>query len=436
MPIDVTIPDVYIEEDASPAISVSQAATAVPLFIAGFKPTNDKFGEIIRINSWLDYATNFHADTTYKAEVKFKPSSVLKAADAKSATDAKWDVNVIDPSLSVALYLYFQNGGGACYLYALDEAQQANQLNALPHAIQEVEDITLLVCPELDKTKRDTVYQALSAILGESKGYFLLADSEDASKPQTLGSDAHIALYYPKVASLVSTQVRDTDVSLIDYKDKNGNPVTTLNELRAIDSELAKRVKADIAQQQLNPVLIPPSALMAGVYCKTDCERGVWKAPANVELVGVADVTVRVSKTANLKPYVNVLRHFDDRGVVVWGSRTLLDDDNWRYIPVRRLFDKAERDIKKSLRAMVFEPNSQPTWQRVQTAIENYLNGLWQQGGLAGNQAREAYLVRVGLGSTMTQDDIDQGKMIIQIGLAAVRPAEFIILQFTQDMSQ
>ncbi|WP_142315143.1 phage tail sheath family protein, partial [Bacillus wiedmannii] len=156
-------------------------------------------------------------------------------------------------------------------------------------------------------------------------------------------------------------------------------------------------------------------------------------------LNGVSDVSVRVTneQQAALNPKgINVIRHFSDRGLVVWGSRTQKDDDDWRYIPVRRLFDAAERDIKKALQPMVFEPNNQPTWKRVQAAIDNYLYRLWQQGALAGNKAEEAYFVRVGKGVTMTQDEINQGQMIIQVGMAAVRPAEFIILKFTQDMSQ
>ena len=122
--------------------------------------------------------------------------------------------------------------------------------------------------------------------------------------------------------------------------------------------------------------------------------------------------------------------------MVVWGARTQQNDDNWRYIPVRRLFDTAERDIKKAMRPVVFEPNSAPTWSRVWSAIDTYLYGIWQRGGLAGNSAEEAYFVRIGKGVTMTEEDINQGKMIVQVGMAAVRPAEFIILQFTQNMSQ
>ncbi|WP_315861863.1 phage tail sheath C-terminal domain-containing protein [Yersinia ruckeri] len=136
---------------------------------------------------------------------------------------------------------------------------------------------------------------------------------------------------------------------------------------------------------------------------------------------------------------VNIIRSFSDRGFVVWGARTAAggsDDINWRYIPVRRLFNSAERDIRQALRAALFETNNQPTWMRAKSAVDNYLYALWQRGALLGTRPEEAYFVQIGQGITMSEDDIKQGKMIMMIGLAAVRPAEFIILQFTQDVAQ
>jgi len=358
-----TAPGVYIEEDASPAISVNQGATAIPLFIARFTPLagNDS-GGIIRISNWLSF-TQLFTDGD-------KPTTAYQA-----------------------IKLYFQNGGGACYVLAMAEAKkESNELNTLPEQIESVGEIILFAVPENDKAYREEVYGALQMLLDKDRGYFLLADSDDGKVPSSLGKSSHVAVYYPAL-------------------------------IAAVDTSLT----------------VPASALMAGVYCKTDRERGVWKAPANVVLNGASDVSVRVTDDAqgamNLAG-VNVIRYFNGRGVVVWGARTLQDDDNWRYIPVRRLFDAAERDIKKAMRSLVFEPNNQLTWKRVQTAIENYLYKLWQQGGLSGNQADEAYFVRIGKDLTMTADDINQGKMIVQVGMAAVRPAEFIILQFTQDMSQ
>jgi len=186
---------------------------------------------------------------------------------------------------------------------------------------------------------------------------------------------------------------------------------------------------------------IPPSVIAAGIYCSVDRTRGVWKAPANVYLPSNYQVLYKASDdlqgqfNQGSSP-INMIRVFGSDPPIVWGARTSQDSDDWRYISVRRLFDSAERDIKTSLQAMVFEPNSQPTWEKVRTAITNYLRGLWSAGALVGTTEAEAFFVDIGESVTMTSDDIAQGKMIVNVGMAAVRPAEFIIVQFTQDVGQ
>ncbi|WP_338876152.1 phage tail sheath family protein [Mycetohabitans endofungorum] len=188
-------------------------------------------------------------------------------------------------------------------------------------------------------------------------------------------------------------------------------------------------------------VNIPPSAAVAGAVCTTDRERGVWKAPANIGLKGGVQPKERVSDTLQGdynkqdKP-LNLIRVFQGTDPLIWGARTLATDtDRWRYVPVRRLFNAVEKDIGRAMHAAMFEPNSQPTWEKVRAAIDNYLHAVWRQGGLQGSKPDEAYFVQIGLGLTMTQDEIDDGRLIVKIGLAPVRPAEFIILQMTQDMA-
>lgn len=458
MPTDTTVPGVYIEEDASPAMSVSAGATAVPLFVARFTPIKTEMKSVItRIGSWLDYTTLFDSNvpssatvTVTSTEVEPPPASeeTKKASSTAAARDGEAtkqytyqinDIAVLDPTASVALRLYFQNGGGPCYLYPLEKADDKDALAALPGLIDEVGAITLLACPDPDEAYRTAVYGALAASLGLHKGYFLLADSANGDAPSAVSGSAQVAVYYPNLEVPHTRTLGDKQVAITGYTGGTGTTIATLADLRTANADFAGVIDQALTGYLSAPLSLPPSALMAGVYGKTDGERGVWKAPANVVLNGVSDVSVRVTneQQAELNPKgINVIRHFSDRGLVVWGSRTQKDDDDWRYIPVRRLFDAAERDIKKALQPMVFEPNSQPTWKRVQAAIDNYLHRLWQQGALAGNKAEEAYFVRVGKGITMTQDEINQGQMIIQVGMAAVRPAEFIILKFTQDMSQ
>jgi uncharacterized protein len=190
-------------------------------------------------------------------------------------------------------------------------------------------------------------------------------------------------------------------------------------------------------------VIMPPSGAVAGVYAATDGSRGVWKAPANVSLAGVIEPVVKLDnlkqESLNVDPTtgksINALRAFAGKGTLVWGARTMAGNDNeWRYISVRRFFNMAEESVKKSTYWAVFEPNEANTWVKVRGMIENYLTDKWREGALAGATPRDAFFVKCGLGSTMTPQDILEGRMNVEIGMAVVRPAEFIILKFSHKL--
>ncbi|MEM9598190.1 MAG: phage tail sheath C-terminal domain-containing protein [Acidobacteriota bacterium] len=188
--------------------------------------------------------------------------------------------------------------------------------------------------------------------------------------------------------------------------------------------------------------LLPASGALAGVYAATDRGRGVWKAPANVSLTDVVGPALKVNdrdqeglNVHSTGKSVNALRAFTGKGTLVWGARTLAGNDNeWRYVPVRRFFSFAEESIKKSTEPFVFEPNDAGTWIRVKAMVENFLTVQWRQGALAGATPPEAFFVKVGLGETMTPQDVLEGRMIVEIGMAVVRPAEFVILRFAHKM--
>lgn len=203
-----------------------------------------------------------------------------------------------------------------------------------------------------------------------------------------------------------------------------------------------KNMKAKIAE---DISILPPSALIAGVYSSTDRERGVWKAPANVSLNAVSEPFVMLTAKnqeelnidVNAGKSINVIRTFTGKGVLVWGARTLAGNDNeWRYVSVRRFFNMVEESCKKTTEQFVFEPNDANTWVKVQAMIENFLTTLWRQGALQGAIPEHAFYVSVGLGKTMTALDILEGRMIVEIGMAAVRPAEFIVLRFSHKMPE
>ena len=183
--------------------------------------------------------------------------------------------------------------------------------------------------------------------------------------------------------------------------------------------------------------------VIAGIYAAVDNARGVWKAPANVSVSDVIQPTIQITAEnqdgMNVDPTagksVNAIRAFTGIGTLVWGARTLAGNDNdWRYVNVRRFCIFAEESIRKATMQFVFEPNDANTWVKVKGMIENFLTTLWRQGALMGSKPVDAFSVSVGLGTTMTALDILEGRMIVVVGLCPVRPAEFIILQFVQTM--
>jgi hypothetical protein len=190
------------------------------------------------------------------------------------------------------------------------------------------------------------------------------------------------------------------------------------------------------------PLLVPPSGHMAGIYARSDIERGVHKAPANEVIRGLyldpadpyAGLQVQIAKGQQdiLNPRgVNVLRYFTGRGNLVWGARTMSDDPDWKYINVRRLFIFVEESIEEATQWVVFEPNDEPLWARVRRSVGDFLTRLWMDGMLQGRTKEEAYFVRCDR-TTMTQADIDNGRLIMLIGIAPVKPAEFVIFRIGQ----
>ncbi len=191
--------------------------------------------------------------------------------------------------------------------------------------------------------------------------------------------------------------------------------------------------------------ILPPSGVIAGIYAMVDRDRGVWKAPANVSLASItgpvrgidsaAQEDLNVDVTAGKS--INAIRFFPGKGLLVWGARTLDGNSNeWRYVPVRRLFINVEESLKRSTAWAVFEPNDANLWVKIKAMTENYLTDKWKSGALAGAAPADAFYVGVGLGSTMSSQDILEGRLIVEIGMAAVRPAEFIILRFMHKIQQ
>jgi hypothetical protein len=181
-------------------------------------------------------------------------------------------------------------------------------------------------------------------------------------------------------------------------------------------------------------VVVPPSGHMAGIYARNDTERGVHKAPANEVVRGALGLELKITKSEqdSLNPDgINCIRAFPGRGIRVWGARTISSDALWRYINVRRLFNFIEESIELGTQWVVFEPNDRDLWERIKRDIRAFLTRVWRDGALFGATPDEAFYVKCDE-ELNTVEVRDAGQVIIEIGLAPVKPAEFVIFRISQ----
>ena len=223
------------------------------------------------------------------------------------------------------------------------------------------------------------------------------------------------------------------DVNLINPPRDSSYAATYYPWVRAFDSRTS------------DTLLVPPSGHVTGIYARTDVERGVHKAPANETVRGIVQVDINATRKPLeftiakrehdiLNPRgINVIRDFrgDRRGIRVWGARTISSDPQWRYVNVRRLLLFIEESIDEGTQWVVFEPNDEPLWARVRQTVRNFLLLVWRSGALQGDTEEKAFFVRCDR-TTMTQADIDAGRLICIIGVAPVKPAEFVIFRIQQ----
>jgi phage tail sheath protein FI len=431
-------PGVYVEEVAKFPPSVAQVETAIPAFI-GYTAEGPK-NEPTRISSMLEYENLFG---------KAKAEAFTITVNSDSSVGAN-----VTPShfkMYYAMQMYFANGGGPCYIVSVGNLAEGypslvdmDDLEEGLNTLEREDEPTLIVFPDAEALA-DQAYKLYEKALDQAellKDRFVIIDVvgdveefKDTTGPSVGTSGERLkygAAYYPKLETVLSYNY---DAAAVMVQG------TALSALKTSNSELYNKVKKAIESK---PVVLTPSSAMAGVYAKVDSTSGVWKAPANVGLNYVIAPTVKISHEEqmeyNVNPTgrsINAIRTFTGKGTLVWGARTLDGNSNeWRYVSVRRFFNMVEESVKKATERFVFEPNTANTWIRVQTMIENFLNQQWQDGALAGSKPEEAYYVSVGLNKTMSAQDILEGRMVIEIGMAAVRPAEFIVLRFSHKLQE
>ncbi len=479
-------PGVYIEEISKFPPSVAEVETAIPIFIgytekAGLanaplrtSTINPGGGDVIvseafRIESLLEYITYFGTGPTENLTISISETFTGGSADYSKLVGRVITATVPTPSIHTIYYhmqLYFANGGGPCYIVSVGKTTEAsvesNNLLAGLEMAKRYDEPTLIVFPQANKLstadKAYTIYSQAMLQAATLQDRFVVMDCYD-NDITTLRNAASLtdnlkygAAYHPFLRTAISykydlTNEASLSISLQQDLNNDGNftdpgEPAVAKTYASLNAEQKMLVKTEVGKLG---VILPPCAAMVGVYANVDNLRGVWKAPANVGLQMVNGLTKLINEIdqagLNVDPIagksINVIRAFTGKGILVWGARTLAGNDNeWRYINVRRFCTMVEISSKLASGTFVFEPNDANTWAKVQGMLENFLTLQWRAGALQGAKPSDAFYVAVGLNRTMSAQDILEGRMIVEIGMAVVRPAEFIILRFSQLMAK
>jgi phage tail sheath protein FI len=453
----------------------------------------------------LDPATGAPLPETAQNPARYYPIPASTPASADIVFGGQgYDIEP-DPGTVYYLYqsikLFYANGGGDCYVVSVGpygtatgspkaktgplinpNIRVADLVGALASLLPQG-DVTLIVVPDatlLSPADNGTLNQQILLHCQTTASRVALFDIVGGDSPDPvkwfddiqafrsaigLAALDYGAAYYP---FLRTTVLVDGD---IDFNTLGGGK-TLSTVLPGADRDPLKTLLADIPNagqpgfpthtqiegallnasseySQLHDAVLarmnvlPAAGAMAGAYALNDSEKGVWQAPANIGLISVIDVTLKLTDTTQAPlnidaasgKSINAIRLFPGKGVVVWGARTLDgNSDDWRYVNVRRTVIMLEQSMKAACNAYVFQPNNATTWSLVQSMLSNFLTSQWQQGALVGATPAAAFSVAVGLGVTMTGEDILNGVMNVSVKVAITHPAEFIVINLQQQM--
>ncbi|MBC3877216.1 phage tail sheath subtilisin-like domain-containing protein [Undibacterium sp. FT79W] len=553
-------PGVYIVEKNAFPNSVVEVATAVPAFIGYTEIASNKGASLKnkpwRISSMSEFVNFFGGAPNDKFAIDTFPS---EDANVKNAPNSDFRIGddeyqLLNTKSRNYLYygmkLFFQNGGGACYVVSVGDYQAKIEKAALESAFDELlkeQEPTMIVIPDAMSLSMDDCISLQQASLmhcgGKMKNRFSILDIYDGYKDRRDDGDCIAkfrnalgtsfldfgSAYYPwantsivQLSDLGFSNIADlkklseclkaeVNISTLhqDKKDAYNEQIDSIESvlaaaeklkadkkataesdskktaedrakeraaLEAMSDEDKKKAKEDADRKtkaeaeissapaelhktlftisplyvkilsaiQVKLNLLPPSAAMAGVYTLVDNSRGVWKAPANVSLASVVSPSVNIThdeqedlNVTTAGKSINAIRSFIGEGTLVWGARTLDGNSlDWRYINVRRTMIMLEESLRLATKAYVFEPNVSGTWVTIKSMASNFLTGIWKRGGLAGASPEDAFSVHVGLGETMTAEDILEGILRVTILVALSRPAEFIEITFQQQMQK
>lgn len=359
---------------------------------------------------------------------RFGPFSAFKSTPEEGSVTANpdlWDYEPCYPghhALTHAVYGFFNNGGTRCFVARIESD---SQLEAALKNFESIDEVAIITAPGLPKNA--TVWEELLSYAESNENVFAILDS-----PEIINDGSSNDLYIQQLASPGTDTVPRTS--------KNGayyfpyiEAVDPAKQLQ--DADPVRRVSAKYRGR----TYIPPSGHMAGIYARTDEERGVHKAPANCIVRGAVDVKYYISKPVQemLNPQgVNAIRIMNG-AVTVWGARTIGGDRNseWKYISVRRFFLFLQESIDKGTQWVVFEPNDYALWGKIRLNVTAFLTNVWRSGALFGLTPEEAFYVKCD--AELNPPEVrDLGQVITEIGVAIVRPAEFVIFRISQSTGQ
>jgi uncharacterized protein len=461
-------PGVYINEISTLPSSIVAVETAIPAFIGYVEKM------LLDGKNWIADAA---APKYIRIESMKQYIDIFGGADKETVRNAlgvtihKNADGVVDrveiptpPTVKHFMYyqmqMYFGNGGGPCYIIptgAYGADVKADKLQAGLLVLETLDEPTLIVFPDGPSISSNGVYAVYESALAQceklqdrfvimdlTNGTDDLANANRTAFRTGIGTKSlkYGAAYYPWLKTDVGYQYDEANVTIAGA---DADALATNDpklDAVGLSKDVYYKVKAQLDSIKLN---LPPSAAMAGLFAFVDSTRGVWKAPANVSVSKVLGLTTELNDeqqkgynvSAETGKSINVIRSFSGRGFIVWGARTLDGNNNeWRYVNVRRFFNMVEESVKKAMNNYVFEPNDANTWVKVKAGIENFLTLQWRAGALQGAKPEQAFFVNIGLGTTMSSFDVLEGRLIVQIGMAVVRPAEFIILEFMHKLAE
>jgi phage tail sheath protein FI len=394
-------PGIYIEEVSTGARPLTAAGTSTAAFL-GVAPAGDAhLNEAVAINNWSQFVREF------------------VSADSES-TD-----------LARAVFGFFNNGGGRCYVVNVGPgysiAGDARQRTGIT-CLEQIDEIAIVAAPGISDVMSHDALLSHCESLGDR---FAILDCPELVENIDLLKEVATAAVMPAKGG-------DAEEGETAPRRRGGQAAVGLrprNSDRGFGAFYFPWIRARDPLRAGAIVNTPPSGHLAGLYAQTDSTRGVHKAPANVGVRGALGLTYQVTREEqgelNSKG-VNCIRFFPDAGIRVWGARTLAEQaSEWRYINVRRLFNMIEETIAGGTRWTVFEPNDERTWKSVERDIRAFLTLLWRDGALKGTTPEQAFFVKCDAETNPTEV-IDAGRLITEVGIAPVKPAEFIIFRIGQ----